>query len=880
VRRWQGSETKRARRYRRLGYFLCVLCFLYGASGLGSEAVRAQTPAVEPLRTAADRPFDIQHIRLDLRVDLPIKAAQGRATIQLRSLRPISAISLDAVDFEVSQVTLRCGDPKDQPVRFSHDGRKLVLDLEPSWPAGKEATLRIDYRVREPKAGLHFFGPTEAEPDVPLTVWSQGEPDTNRYWFPCVDQPNQRQTTELVVTVADGFEVLSNGKLIEQHSNPDKTVTFHWRQDKPHPAYLVTLVVGQFDIVREEWNQLPVLFYVPKGHRDDVARTFGRTREMLTFFSERFGIDYPWEKYAQVVVEQFAAGGMENTSATTLTDRALHDQRSTLDSSAEGLLAHELAHQWWGDLVTCRDWSHLWLNEGFASYAEVLWARHAKGSDEARYQLVQKARGAIAGGKERPIVDRRYPSSWSMFDARSYPKGAWVLHMLRQRLGEEMFWKCIQQYGTEHRLQSADTTDFRKTLERVTGRSLERFFYDWTERPGHPVLDITTDYLVDSKQVRIVVKQTQAGEAFQFPLQIVINRHVIRTVGSTLRGAHVELEITEKEQTVYFRTDRPELVEIDPMQSVLAEIKETKSRELWQKQLTYSPSVAVRIRAAEHFGQSKAPADREALAAALHAETFWGVQAEIAAALGESGGDTCRDALVRGLQHAHPKVRRACAEQLGKFHRDARAAAALKAVLQKGDPSYFVEAASLGAYAKLQQPDTVAVLLPWLAKPSHNDILRAAALEGLGNSQDLSALDTLTTWTKRGKPRACRAAALLGLARLALKANPSDEQRQRVVTVVAACLDSETAPIRRSAVTALRELGRSAAPTLETLDAIARHDPDERLRELARKAAEQIRSNTPVPVELTRLREELERVKRANEALRERVDKFEKIERK
>jgi aminopeptidase N len=880
VRSWHESEIRRARRYVRLGYFLCALCALCGAYGLGSQEGHAQAPAVEPLRTAADRSFDIQHIRLDLRVDLPKKAAQGRATIKLRSLRSINAIALDAVEFEVSKVMMMAGDQKQESVRFSHDGRKLVLDLEPAWPAGKEATLRIDYRVREPKAGLHFFGPTEAEPDVPLTVWSQGEPDTNRYWFPCVDQPNQRQTTELVVTVADGFEVLSNGKLIERQSNPDKSVTFHWRQDKPHAAYLVTLVVGRFDIVREEWNELPVLFYVPKGHKEEIARTFGRTREMLTFFSKRFGIDYPWDKYAQVVVEQFSAGGMENTSATTLTDRALHDQRSTLDSSAEGLLAHELAHQWWGDMVTCRDWSHLWLNEGFASYAEVLWAEHAKGPDEAAYQLIQKARAAIAGGKERPIVDRRYPSSWSMFDARSYPKGAWVLHMLRQRLGEEMFWKCIQQYGTEHRFQSADTTDFRKTLERVTGRSLERFFYDRTERSGHPVLQVGTDYLPDSKQLRIVVKQIQASEPFHFPLKISINRHLGRSSGSAARVREIERDITEKEQSFYFDMDRPELVEIDPEQAVLAEIKETKSRELWLKQLTHSPSVSARVRAAEHFGQSKAPADREALAAALNLERFWGVQAEVAVALGESGGDSCREALIQGLHHAHPRVRRACADQLGKFHHDAKAAAALKAVLQEGDPSYFVEAACLGAYAKLQQPDTVAVLLPWLAKPSHNDVLRAAALEGLGNSQDLSALDTLTTWTKRGKPRTCRAAALLGLARLAQKANPSDEQRQRVVTVVAACLDSESAPIRRSAVTALRELGRSAAPTLDTLDAIARHDPDERLRELARKAAEQIRSNTPVTVELTRLREELERVKRANEALRERVDKFEKIERK
>src|SRR5438093_8464289 len=387
---------------------LCALC-------VSVVNLPAQAPITEPLRTAVDRPIDIQHIRLDLKVDLPKKTVDARASIRLRSLRRIASITLDAVDFEVKRVTITANG-KEEAATFSHDRGKLIVDLDPAWLAERTALLRIDYRVREPKDGLFFFGPTPEEPDVPLTVWSQVEPITNRYWFPCVDHPNQRQTTELVVTVADGFEALSNGKLIEKRNNADKTVTFHWRQDKPHVSYLVTLVVGRFDVVREEWQDLPVLYYVPKGHKDDIARTFGRTRDMLAFFSKRFGVDYPWEKYAQVVVEQFTAGGMENTSATTLTEFALHDQRSMLDSSPDGLIAHELAHQWWGDMVTCRDWAHIWLNEGFASYAEALWDEHSKGPDEYAYNVWQKADRAISGGKQRPVVDHRYPNPSSVFD--------------------------------------------------------------------------------------------------------------------------------------------------------------------------------------------------------------------------------------------------------------------------------------------------------------------------------------------------------------------------------------------------------------------------------------------------------------------------------
>lgn len=843
-------------------YFLCVLCVLCG---------EYLASAQEALRTAGDRPIDIQHIRLDLNVDLPKRTVMGMATLQVRALRPLGGVALDAVDFEVKEVRVGAAGKDGTTARFSHDGKRLAIDLPAPWKEGQVETLKIAYRVRDPQAGLHFFGPTPAEPEVPWTVWSQGEPTTNRHWIPCLDQPNQRQSTELVVTVAEGYEALSNGKLAERRDNPDKTATFHWKQEKSHPSYLVTLVVGQFDVIQEDWNRLPVLYYVPKGRKPDVARTFGRTRAMLDFFTKRFGIDYPWEKYAQVVVEQFTSGGMENTSATTLTERTLHDERAFLDSSPDGLIAHELAHQWWGDMLTCRDWAHLWLNEGFATFAEVIWAEHNQGADEGAYLNLTKKRLALAGGKERPVVDRRYPSPGSMFDARSYPKGSWVLHMLRKQLGDEAFWKALRRYGVEHRYQTVDTTDFRKTLERETGRDLERFFHDWTERPGHPVLECAVEYLSESKQAKLSVKQTQAGDAFHVPL------HVAFHGGGKTPPVPLDQTLTEKEATFFVTLpDRPSRIEVDPEQAVLADIKETKSRDLWLAQLRQSASVASRARAAEHFGQSKADVDREALAKALADEKFWGVQVEIAHALGKSGGDASREALVGGLKQTHPKVRRACAEQLGKFRRDAKTAAALKGVLKQGDASYFVEAAAVTAYAKLRQPDTSAVVLPYLAKPSYNEVLRSAVLEGLGHAGDLGAVDTLIAWSKRGKPRGPRVAALHALVRLAQTGNPTDKQRQTIVAAITGCLEGETPPIRRAAVTAIRDLGRLAELSLTTLEAIILHDPDDRVRDMAQKAIVQIRAQAPVPTELTRLREELDQLRKAQEEMRLKQQQIEK----
>ncbi len=339
---------------------------------------------------------------------------------------------------------------------------------------------------------------------------------TRRFWFGARVKPRPTVTgfrastspingkpRRSIVTVPEGFEAVSNGKLVQRQDNPsDKTVTFDWKQEIPHPSYLVTLVVGEFDVVRHEWEGIPVLYYVPKGHRAEAEPTYGRTPEMLSYFSKLFGVRYPWAKYAQVTCFQFG-GGMENTSATTMGDGILRDQRSLLDRNSESIVSHELAHQWWGDMVTCRDWSHTWLNEGFASYAEALWDEHARGRDEYAYNMDRKAVRAIRAGKERPVMDRRYTSPDAMFDDRSYPKGAWVVHMLRNRLGDDAFWKGIQRYAMDNQFHSVESYDLRRSLERATGRDLERFFYDWVERPGNPDVEVTTEYVPDSRQARL-----------------------------------------------------------------------------------------------------------------------------------------------------------------------------------------------------------------------------------------------------------------------------------------------------------------------------------------------------------------------------------------
>jgi aminopeptidase N len=832
--------------------------------------------AKEPLRTATDRLVDIRHIRLEMRVDLEKKAVDSKATVSFRSIRPTRSVSLDAVGFEVKQVALADEQKSPLPVPHLHDGKKLVVDLGATWPAGHTGTLVIDYHIQNPKDGLHFFAPSKTQPDAPLMVWSQGETISNRYWIPCLDEPDQRQTTEVVVTVPAGFQAVSNGKLVEEKENSDKTVTFDWRQDIPHPAYLVTLAVREFDVVREEWDGIPVLFYVPKGRRAEALPTYGKTREMLTFFSQRFGIHYPWAKYAQVNGYQYG-GGMENTSATTMGDRILIDERTLLDRNSESIVSHELAHQWWGDMVTCRDWSHTWLNEGFASYAEALWEEHTGGTDAYAYEMHQKATPAIRGGKTRPIMDLHYPSPDTMFDGRAYPKGAWVLHMLRNRLGDEAFFKGIQQYGTEHKFQSVETFDFRRSMEKATGRDIERFFYDWLERPGNPDMEVTTDYVPDAQQARIVVKQTQSGEPFHIPVKLVLFS------SGTSEPIVLQEEMTEKELKI--QTPLKGMltrIDVDPEQAILTELKETKARDLWRAQLLEGPNVPARLRAVHHFAESKDDEDRALLAQAFAGEKFWAIKVELARALGNAGGTVARDALLQGLHQADARIRRACVSALGNFNKDASVVTVVKEILQKGDPSYGVESAALEAYGRSGQKDAAAMITPWLSKPSFEDTLSAAALTALGATRDPGVLDTLLEWAQPGHPANARGAAQRALVPFARNKNLTDAQRKQIVKNVVDALEGGDGFARFRLLNTLPELGPLAEAALPALDKMAQDTNYGRMRDAVKRVADEIRAKTKpssaasAPPDLKELQEQIKRLQREQDELRKRLDKYEK----
>jgi aminopeptidase N len=824
----------------------------------------------EPLRTAAARPVDMLHIKLELDVQLKKKSVSGRATLDFAALSPIQTLTLDAVSHEIQNVQAKtsAGPIK---VSWTNSGQQISINFERQLKRGEKVQVAIDYRVREPKAGLHFFQPSKEDPDVPLTVWSQGEPIANRHWFPCLDNPNERQTTEIIATVDAGFECLSNGSLQSKKVLKNKRVQFHWKQAKPHVAYLVTLVVGEFVVGRDEWRGRPVTYYVPKSRAKDMAKTFKNTTKMLDFFSEKFGIEYPWEKYAQVVVEQFIMGGMENTSATSLYGRVMHDERALLDGTPDWLIAHELGHQWWGDLVTCKDWSHLWLNEGFATYCEIMWAEHYSGIDEAHYRLIDKSRSARSGAAlTRPIVDRRYAKPSAMFDSRAYPKGGWVLHMLRSQLGDEDFYRGLQRYGTVYAYQTAETSDLRQVFEKLYGVSLERFFHDWTERPAHPELLVKSTYLPKEGLMRLDVKQTQKVDPFQIPLTIDL---VIDGEKEPVRFSRL---MTDREFKAFVPVKkRPSQIRVDPEYTLLAAIKEQKANDWWEAQLFKAGGIAERIRAIEHLSAAKTDKNRELIAQSLSSDAFYGVRIEAAKALAKMKGNIARDALVKAINQPNAKVRNVCIGSLAQFKNDKAVITALKKKLAAGDESYKAEAATISSLSRVGEKPPVDLLIKSLDKPSHGEVIQLAALRSLATSKEPKVLDVLMDWTKRGKPLRCRTEACRYVAQFAV-ANEIDKKKTALINNhFQELLKTEGPRLRRYVAQALGQLGPLGDASVDFLRKVAQEDADGRVKTDATKAINKIRTANPAAVELARLRKEIQEARKKNVTLEERLEKLE-----
>ncbi len=816
---------------------------------------------------ARDREVDIQHVKLELSVNPERKTLEGTVHINLTPIvNNVTRLQFDAVELDIKDVKL-----SGKTASFENTGRNLIIDLDKALKTSEQVTVSIKYSG-QPRRGLYFIGPDKSYPDRPYQAWTQGEDEDTRYWFPCYDFPNDKATSEVTVTVPQKYTAISNGVLVETKEEKAKgTRTFHWKQDVPHSSYLTSLVVGEYSGIKEKVDNVELQYYVPKGREEDAKRSFEKTPKMVRFFSEYFGVRYPYPKYAQVVVSDFIFGGMENITATTLTENTLHDKRAHLDFTSDDLVAHELAHQWWGDLLTCRDWSHAWLNEGFATYSETLFKEQDLGKDEATSYQLQDLGDYFQEDRERyrrPIVSKTYTEPAELFDRHLYEKGGLVLHALRYYLGDDLFQKGLGVYANTFREKTVETSDFRRAMEDATGKSLESFFDQWVYHAGHPEFKVGYDWDDNALMAKLIVSQTQVAEG-ETPAVFHTPVDVSFTLSKSVQTRRIT--ITQRDETFHFSlAEKPKDVEFDPGNWILKTLEFEKPKGMLLHQLQNDKNVIGRIRAAQRLSKHMGEDVIEALKTTALKDPFWGVQAEAARALGVVKTSDAMKALLSCLKTKHPKARRAVVKALGEF-RDEEAAKALVSVLDEGDASYYVEGEAARSLGKTKSPKAFDVLKKNLRKESHNEVIRVGVFDGYGELKDPQAIPIVIEWTRYGKPHLARTAATQALGKLG-------EEKPEVTEHLIRLLDDPWFRVRIEAANSLGDLLETKA--LDPLNLLVEKELDGRVKRRAREAIRKIQSGREASDEFRLLRDDVDKLREENRQLRERLERIEAVQTK
>jgi aminopeptidase N len=745
------------------------------------------------------RPFSLEHLDLDIEVGLAEKKISATARLDFSRRSPdAKELELDAVGFELTRVRIDTGKGL-KPAEHHYDGDRITISVSPRAKSGR---IEITYEA-SPKRGLYFLAPDKFVKDRPVQMWSQCQDEDARHFIPCHDKPHTKMTTSVTVHVPRGKVALSNGELVSKKApRGKKTWTYRYEMRDPMPSYLVTLVVGDFDVIedrpvaRKGRESVPVVYYAPKGRRGDVRRAFGETPRMIELFGRLTGVPFPWSRYSQVVVKDFIFGGMENTTATTMYEHVLFDERAAADITSNDLVAHELAHQWFGDYVTCRDWSHAWLNEGFATYFEHVEREDRLGIDEYEYGVhgdVMSYLGEAGGRYMRAIVCRDYEEPIDLFDRHLYEKGGLVLHMLRRDLGDELFWKGVNLYLTRHGGGIVETNDLQRAFEDVSGRSYEQFFDQWVYRPGHPVIKAQVGY--ERGQLNVKVRQTQkSGDVplFAFPLEI----EVATKGGKTHR--HEKWIDSESDALVVPIAERPSWVGVDPQFRVVGSISVEGPADMLREQLANGTSARIRWLAAQALDKRNDPDTVRALGTALSNEReAWMTRAEAAQALGKIRGPDGFALLRDNLKTSHPKVRRAIVAALGAFRTDE--AAALLSRAARTDQSYLVGADAARALGETRKESGLKTLVGVLGEASWADVKRAGALDGLASLGSDAGVPHVLERTRYGHPANARRAAVVALAKL------SDERKTR--EHLEQLLDDADPHFRLAVVGAIQSLG-------------------------------------------------------------------------
>ncbi|MEW6604651.1 MAG: M1 family aminopeptidase, partial [Thermoproteota archaeon] len=762
--------------------------------------------------------FTITHMRLAIEPDLQERSISCDQKLSITIIQDTDTIQLDAAELQIKSVSAG------GKLEFRSLDDELIVKLGKTVKEGSKIDLAIAYTAK-PRQGFYFVAPDKHYPNKHLEAWTQGEATQAKHWFPCIDHPQVKFSSEISVTVQQGFTAISNGRLLKVEQKGKKQV-YHWSESNPHPAYLASVVVGKYTEIKDGSLQ----YYVPAERKQDAARSFDQTPKMVKFFEEYLGTKYPYEKYSQVAVQDFVYGGMENSSCTTLTLDTLHDKKAHLDFTSDYLVSHELAHQWFGDLVTCRDWQHIWLNEGFATYCEALYWEASRGNDEFQYYVMQTADDYFEEASMRymrPIVTKVYKHPDDLFDRHTYEKGGCVLHMLRHHVGDKHFRRSLKTYLERFANSTAETDDLRKIFELETGKSLQQFFDQWLFREGHP--DLKVSFSQDGGVAKIKVEQAQSGEPFDFSLEI-------KLAFARAKKTYT-FRISEKESAFQIPVDgEVEWFSIDPQFKILKTLLIKAPAEMLVRQLLEGETVIERVEAARSLRDKSSDSVIDALKKAVMEDKFWGVSAEAAKTLGAIRTDYAYEVLKKCLTVKHPKARRAVVRALGEFRKE-ETLELLKPVLQK-DESYFVESEAATAMGRTRSRHVIPILKKATATESFQNVVAQGAIAGLKEFPgDKDIANFLMEKSRYGNYHRVREAATFALGKFA--------DSQQVFDHLKSLLIDKWFRVRINACRALADAELTKA--IPDLSWVAEHDLDHRVRRVAEECINIIKDATKKP---------------------------------
>jgi aminopeptidase N len=811
---------------------------------------------------APDREADILHITIDVTPDFQTRTVAGTTSIKFAPIvKPLTELKLNAIDLDVSSITSGA-----RMEGYSVTDEAIAITFEPAIRPGAQTTVTVVYEA-EPRQGLYFRTPEMGYQEQDTHLFTQGESHLAPHWYPNYDYPNERSSSEVICRVPKEMTVLSNGRLVSEEVDSEtglKAVT--WLQEKPHVNYLIALVAGRLKKIESKYKGIPIAFYTPASLIEYAQNSFKDTADMLEYYETEIGIPYPWDQYNQAVVRDFVAGGMENTTLTILTERTLHTDETQNIRSSQSLVAHELVHQWFGDYVTCKDWSHTWLNEGFATYYEDLYDGHKNGRDSMLAGLYGTASYLLADRPEhKPIVYRSYKRAGEQFDYRTYSKAGWVLHMLRTELGAQMFRKCVKEYLERHALGSVVTEDFRSVIEELTGRSYDRFFDEWIYHGRHPDLKVSYNWSEKDKLAKVSIEQThQVSDK-------VMLFHFRTKVRFTVEDEVIDREIAvdSRQHDFYFRLPQePNIVRFDPDYGLLANIDFEKPTAMLYEQLENTNDVIGRLRAVEALKKKKDQKTVAKLKDVLNNDPFHAVASRASSALREINTNEAFEALADSLSQEDARVRRQVVRDVSSFYRPDTLELIKRTLRTEKNPAILeVAIRGLGLY---HHRDTRRLLLDYLESRSFRNELASAAAEAVRMLDEPFFIAPLQQTLDQRRTQLQSRSFARGLDTVAHIARNEDD-KTKVRDFLVGYVHHPMNRIQAGAIRALGTLGDPKA--IPIIEAFSSDEPDDVIERAAASALRQLRQRKElVPDEIVQLRETVEKLRKQTEKLADDLD--------